>query len=189
MLLVLDDGAQLAQQPGAQLDQVLKLVEDDDESLLFPGFRDQFRLLEELFQKGVKVGAPGAGRFEGDLGVAVVVDRQRRPDPDGLEMLDHPFFGALRRRPEGVEICRGEPIGEPGARGNEHAIEVGDRDAIRLQPSSHLEDQRGLAEAARRLDQDVLPIAQLALQDENVGFSIGERIAGDDPAEAKRVAG
>ena len=121
--------------------------------------------------------------------MAVVIDRQRRPDPDGFQMLNHPFLGTLRRRPKGVEVGGGEPIGEPSARGDQHAVEVGDRDAIRLQPPSHLEDQRGLAEAARRLDQDVLPIAQLALQDENVGFSIGERIAGDDPAEAKRVAG
>src|SRR4029077_18085251 len=102
-------------------------------------------------------------------------------------MLHYPILGTLRRTLEGVEIGRRQAVGEPRARGDEHAIEVGGRDPGRLQAALDLEDERGLAKAPGRLEQDVLPIAQFPLQHLHVGLAIGEGIAGDDATEAEGI--
>ena len=79
--------------------------------------------------------------------MSLAVECQGGPDPKRLEMLYDPVLGTLRRILEGIEIGRGEAVGEPGSRWDQHAIEVGDRDAARLQMPLHLEDERGLTEA------------------------------------------
>src|SRR5438128_3369976 len=187
MLLVLHHRSKLPQQRHSQLHQVLKLIEDHDDTLSFAGPSDRLGFLEELLEQGVEIGGSGAARLERKLSMAVIVNRQGGPDPESFEMLHDPVLGPLGRTAKRLEIRRRQPVGEASTRGDEHAIQVRDRNARGLQAPLHFQDQGGLAEAAGRLDQDVLATAELALQDQQIGLAVGEGVTGHDPAEAKGV--
>ncbi len=73
--------------------------------------------------------------------MAFAIERQRRPEPKRFEVLHDPILSALRGTLEGIQIGRGQAVGESGSRGDQHAIEVGDGDAGRLQLPLYLEDE------------------------------------------------
>src|SRR5439155_4474238 len=187
MLLVLNHRSKLPQQRRPQFHQILKLIEDHHDPLSFASSRDRLRFIEELLQQGIEIWSSGAARLERKLSMAVIVNRQGGPDPERFEMLHDPVLGALGGTAKRVEIRRRQSVGEPSPRGDQHAIQVGDRNAGGLQATFHFQDQRGLAEAAGRLDQDVLAAAELPLQDQQIGLAVGNRVTGHDPAEAKGV--
>jgi hypothetical protein len=80
-----------------------------------------------------------------------------------------------------------ELLGQLGHRRRRHEVHRGDEHAPALQLLRHAPDQRGLAVAPGREDDDVLAVGHVGLELGDLALAVGEGLVERERAEAERI--
>jgi len=184
--LGLEDRAHQVREALVEGEDLLELVEDDHDAALALG-RELAELLEELLDRLVEVAFAAAGAEGEAEGAVARVDLDRRADAEVAEELG----GLLERVADGRRDVRVDGLGERGReallRRGLHEVDVADEELLGERRLGRLQDERRLAVAAGRVDEDVLTIAHVREQLGHLVLAIGEGLVEREVAEGEWI--
>ena len=170
---------------GIDVDDLLELVEDERDLPLALG-GELAGELEEPLDGRVEILRLAAG-VEGEAELAALrVEGHDRRDAEALEDAQA-LARAEERRGEVVVDRLGELLGEPLEGGGGHEVDVGDEHVLRDRLLRHAPDERRLAVAARREDDDVLAVQDVGQELGDLGLAVREGVVEGEGAVAERV--
>jgi hypothetical protein len=183
--LRLEDGAHQVREVPVERDDLLELVEHDRDAAL-PLRRDPRGQLEQLLDRVVDVGLPPR-RLEHEAERPFVVDLDRRPHAQRAEEARGAIDGDAGR---GVELRRDrlcERRREPLLRRRLHQVAVAHEHVGLDRFLRRAENERRLAVAAWRVQDDVLPVHHVARQLAHLVLAIREGGVERERSEDERI--
>ena len=187
--LRLEDRAHQRRQARVEADHLLELVEDERDAAAALG-RELRRQLEQPLERRVHVLARVARREAEPERAGVRLDRQHRADAQSAEDLGGAVAHPVERRRHLLVQRLRELRRELLLRRRPHQVDLGDEHLV---PADELlrgpPDERRLAVAARREDDDVLAVADVRLELPQLRLAVGEALVEGEVAEVERVDG
>jgi hypothetical protein len=186
--LRLEHRAHQVRELAVERDDLLELVQHEDDAPLSLG-GELGRELEQPLDRVVDVLlAAAGGEAEAKRSVGRV-DLHRRNDPEATEEAR----GLLERLVDGrgdVRVDRLRERGrEPLLRRRAHEVAVADEHLLPQRLLGRAQDERRLAVAPRRVQEDVLAVAHVGRELAHLVLPVGERLVEGEIAERERVQG
>ena len=127
-------------------------------------------------------------RAEAEAERAVLgVDGHHGHDAETAEDLRRSFADSEQRRRDLLVDRLRELLGKPLLRRRPHQIDLGDQHVLPEEVLRRPPNERRLAEAARREDDDVLAVEDVTLEFGELGLAVGERVIEGQVAEAEGI--